>query len=92
MVLEFMHTFFYSMHTMKTRVTLTLAPQTIHEAKKLAHRRHTSVSGLVETLLSEASSEKSKPTFVEKWGGALKLSRRNAGEPLFEALKAKYNL
>ena len=78
------------MHTMKTRVTLTLAPQTLSKAKKLAHHRHTSVSALVETLLSEASAEKGKPGFVEKWSGAFKLSRRNSGKPRFEAMKAKY--
>ena len=82
------------MYTMKTRLTMTLDPKAVRKAKSLAHFRHTSVSGLVEDLLLSARSDESrgKPTFVEKWGGALRLSRRRDDEPRFQGLKAKYGL
>ena len=84
----------YNTHTMKTRVTLTLEPQIVRKAKNLAHRRHTSVSGLVEDLLLSANlTEGNGPSaFVEKWAGSLKLSQSLSHEPRFQALKAKYDL
>jgi hypothetical protein len=89
-----MHTFYYNMHTMKARVTLTLDPKAVRRAKNVAHHRKLSVSGLVEELLlsTDTIDRNAYASFAEKWGGALKLARGKEKEPLFQALKSKYGL
>ena len=43
---------------MKTRVTITLDPEVHRLAKQKARRKHTTVSGLIESLLQSATSTK----------------------------------
>ena len=42
---------------MKTRVTITLDPEVHRLAKQKARRKHTTVSGLIESLLQSATSK-----------------------------------
>ena len=78
---------------MKSRVTLTIAPEIAGRAKKIAHARKTSVSALVEDLIRHTPvSSKLENDFVDKWTGKLRLRRPTKPEPRFEYLKKKYGL
>lgn len=76
------------MHAMKTRVTITLDPDTHRAAKRVARARATTLSGLVETLLA---SEAAKPSasIVDRMVGSASL-RETPGDALAESLRAKY--
>ena len=60
---------------MKNRVTLTIDPEIVRKAKKIAHVRRTSVSALIEDLLRQTpvASHKEKASFVEAWTGKFRL-------------------
>ena len=81
---------------MKTRITLTIDPRVSHRAKQLARQRNTSVSGLVEQFLREATmgeseadaQEKGSPSFSERWAGKVRLATKS--DPRFRRLKSKY--
>ena len=78
---------------MKMRMTLTIEPSISHKAKAVARAKGTSLSGLVETLLSietGALSAKKGIPFVEKWGGKLKLASGSGSR--FDYLKARHGL
>jgi hypothetical protein len=78
---------------MKLRMTLTIEPEISHRAKAFARSRGTSLSGLVESLLSREagieSSEK-KISFGKKWAGRLQIKAKN--EARFTSLKERYGL
>lgn len=82
---------------MKTRVTLTLEPTISHKAKRLARLRNTSVSALVESLLTrETDNVNSEGTqvfqglFSQRWAGKLEL--KASDDTRYLALKEKYRL
>ena len=79
---------------MKNRVTLTIDPQIVKKAKKIAHAQRTSVSALVEGLVRQApaSSRKPESSFVERWSGKFRL--RESGKPdlKLDYLKKRYGL
>jgi hypothetical protein len=80
---------------MKSRVTITLGPDVIQQAKSMARDRKTSLSGLIENLLkhSQDQSQTSNKTisFSRKWAGKLELCKTQ-NDPLLDALKAHHNL
>jgi hypothetical protein len=75
---------------MKTRVTITLDPEVHRLAKQRARRKHTTVSGLIESLIqSEGSS--GKADLVASMTGSASLRDPSPGsDPLYDALQAKY--
>jgi hypothetical protein len=79
---------------MKTRITLTIDPAISHRAKQLARQRNTSVSGLVEQFLRDATAQgpsvgkAGAPPFSVRWAGKLKLAVRNS--PRNRKLRSKY--
>lgn len=79
---------------MKNRITLTIDPEVAKKAKRIAHVRRTSVSGLVEDLIRAVpqSPHKQRASFVDKWTGKLRLKKVPRPDPLFEALKRRYGL
>lgn len=77
------------MHTMKTRVTMTLDPQLHARAKRLARQRRTSVSGLFEAYLREQPDPAGSQ--VEKLIGSGTLKKPGTTpDPRREALIEKY--
>lgn len=77
---------------MKKSFNLTLEPQLVHQVKRIAKKRNTSFSGLVEGLLREAVSETengvSSQPFSARWGGGLKLVDQK--DKRMERLTEKY--
>lgn len=76
------------MHTMKTRVTITIDPSLHARAKRLAKQRRTSVSGLFETLIKE--QPETQTSFVEQMLGSASLRSAKTDDPRRAALRAKY--
>ncbi len=79
---------------MKGRITVTVERGLILKAKRLAHQRGTSLSGLVETSLLALLVAKKEPagSFVERWAGKFSVRENDSNEPRLAALKSKYNL
>ena len=79
---------------MKQRVRLTIDPKVMDKAKQIAQQRHTSVSQLVEELLSRIPqpSAKGSKDLVDKWAGKLTLAPSNPDDPRRERLWKKYGL
>jgi hypothetical protein len=78
---------------MKDRVTLTLDPDTVGRAKKIAHERKTTVSALVEELIRGTPiSGELERDFVDTWTGKLKLRNSSGHDSRFTYLKKKYGL
>ena len=77
---------------MKERVTLTLDRAITHRGKSVARARGTSFSGLVETLLAEATGPRKTAgqDFVAKWAGKFELADLEG--PRGEYLRRKYGL
>lgn len=77
---------------MKERVTLTLDRAITHRGKSVARARGTSFSGLVETLLAEATGPRKTAgeDFAAKWAGKFELADREG--PRGEYLRQKYGL
>ena len=61
---------------MKTKLTLTIDEDVIHEAKQHAASQQTSLSQLVENALSE-QTRSAKPRFGDKWRGRFKAAGRD---------------
>lgn len=80
--------------TMKNRVTLSIDPAVTRRAKKLAHAKRTSVSGLVEQFLRSApiAGEEQTPSFVERWAGKFSVAKSAPRDLRMKALKARYHL
>lgn len=82
---------FNSMY-MKRRVSLTIDPVVMQQARRLAHEMNTSVSQLVEESLqrlSQTPNGKHK-SFIEQWRGKLKLAQRDLKDPRREYLLKRY--
>ena len=79
---------------MKQRVSLTIDPRIMHKAKQIAQQRQTSVSQLVEDLLSRITqpSAKELEDLVDKWAGKLTLAPYDGNDPRRERLWKKYGL
>jgi hypothetical protein len=77
-------------HTMKTRVTITLDPVVHANAKLLARSRGTSVSGLVEEYLRTAAASVG-PSIVDEMIGIAELRDPPRGtDPLYDAIYDKH--
>jgi hypothetical protein len=79
---------------MKDRLTVTIDSELAGQAKRLAHTRNTSVSGVVEESLRNTLRAPSRPvrTFVERWAGRLTVIPDDPQDQRLTALKAKYHL
>ena len=79
---------------MKERVTVTMDRELIVQAKRLAHRTGTSLSGLVEHSLQASLAPRTKPagSFVERWAGKFTVREGGAEDLRLQALKAKHRL
>lgn len=79
---------------MKERITVTVERGLVLKAKKLAHQRGSSLSGLVETSLqaSLVAEKESAGSFVERWAGKFSVREDESNDPRLKALKFKYNL
>jgi hypothetical protein len=77
---------------MKTRVTLTIDPQVLKRARRLAHQREKSVSALVEDLVRSVPlpGEPQPISFTGKWAGRFKLVPDAGDDPLRSKLLQKY--
>jgi hypothetical protein len=78
---------------MKKRVTITLDPGVHARAKRLARKRKTTLSGLVESCLRESSreAEEAGGTLVDEMIGSASLREPpNRSDPLYQALREKY--
>jgi hypothetical protein len=77
---------------MKKSFNLTLEPQLVHQVKRIAKKRNTSFSAMVEGLLREAVSEVeggvASQSFSARWGGGLK--RVDQKGKRMEGLTKKY--
>lgn len=75
----------------KTRVTITLDPEVYRRAKETARNKHTTVSGLIESLLQAESAPLKKKGIVTSMVGSASLrTPARVTDPLHEALTAKY--
>ena len=75
---------------MKTRVTITLDPEIHRLAKKEARKKHTTVSGLIESLLQDEVAS-GNDDWVASMTGIARLKDSPPGvDPLYDALTAKY--
>jgi hypothetical protein len=73
---------------MKTKATISINPDTLSEARKLAKQKKTSVSGLIEVLLNEAVVSMDDP--VKDLIGSAELNAALSGDPLYKKLTEKY--
>jgi len=82
------------MHTMKSRITLTIDPGVAKRAKRIARNRKTNVSALIEELVRNASvtGEEKVHSFVDKWTGKLRVRTPKGSDPRLGALKKRYGL
>jgi hypothetical protein len=75
---------------MKTRITITIDPETHRPAKTAARSQKTSVSGLIESLLRSAAPPPSR-SLVDRLIGSASLRAPEAGtDSLYDALSVKY--
>jgi hypothetical protein len=74
---------------MKIRISVTLDPTVNRKAKKLAVRRGTTVSGLIELLLRQ-EAESSKASSVNKMIGSAQLRDNSKDDPRLSHLRQKY--
>jgi hypothetical protein len=76
---------------MKERVTLTLDPDVVAQAKQLAFARKTNFSALVEELLRNAAGAPQED-IVNKWSGKFRAAESDKSDAKLLALRAKYKL
>ena len=78
---------------MKTRVTITLDPGLLREARAVARLRRTTLSALIEELLEQTIRHDAlhPVNFSQKWAGKFDL-RLSGRDPLLGVLKDKYGL
>ena len=76
---------------MKTRVTITLDPGLLREARAVARLRKTTLSALIEELLEQVTRHDAvhPASFTRKWTGKFDL-RQPDGDPLLGALTDRY--
>lgn len=81
-------------HMMKTKITLTMDPEIVRRAKKLAHARKTNVSALLEGLVRGAPlpGEKERRPFAQRWAGRFRVAPTDPNDARLAALKARYQL
>ena len=72
---------------MKAKLTITVDERVIPEAKRYAKRQGTSLSGLIEQALRDASASET-PAFSTRWRGRFKPARRT--DPRYTRLAKKY--
>jgi hypothetical protein len=79
---------------MKDRLTVTIDAELAGQAKRTAHLRKTSVSGVVEASLRAALRAPVRPTrsFSERWTGKFTLRPDDPADARLSALKAKHHL
>lgn len=75
---------------MKTRVTITLDPDTHRAAKRVARVRSTTFSGLVEGLLASVAQTPVESVVDGMIGSAALRESPPGADPLNDALRAKY--
>lgn len=75
---------------MKTRISITLPPRIHRDAKKLAARRGTTVSGLIESLLSHEAEPLKRPRVDAMIGSAVLRERRQEEDLRLDHLSRKY--
>ncbi len=75
---------------MKTRVTITLDPDIHRLAKQAARKKHTTVSGLIESLLQTEATAPKKDLIASMTGSASLRNPAPGTDPLFDTLAAKY--
>lgn len=69
-------------------------PDVLKKAKRIAHVRKTSVSGLLEDLVRHASVRDSKAgsSFTDQWAGKFRVRQPAKRDPRLQALKTRYGL
>lgn len=79
---------------MKHRVTITLDRDMIIKAKRMAHRRGTSLSGFVASSLQASLRERdtSDQNFAQRWAGKFSVRTSPDIDARLEALKSKHDL
>jgi len=75
---------------MKTRVTITLDPEVHQLAKQRARKKHTTVSGMIESLLNSEIRHKTTDLVAGMTGCASLREPAPGTDPLHDTLKAKY--
>lgn len=76
---------------MKRRVTITLDPRVHDRARQVARARRTTVSGLIEGFLREATPSRATTSVVDRMIGSGTLRDPAPGsDPLFEALRNRH--
>ena len=75
---------------MKTRVTITLDPEVHRLAKRKARKKHTTVSGLIESLLQAETAPRKADLVVSMRGSASLREPAPGTDPHYDAVKAKY--
>ena len=75
---------------MKTRVTITLEPEVHRLAKQTARKKHTTVSGLIESLIQSEGSSGDVDLVASMTGSASLRAPSPGSDPRYDALKAKY--
>ncbi len=78
---------------MKTKVTITLDPLIVKNAKRTARLRKTNLSAMIEGLLAQNTSVLgARPIgFSQKWAGKFEV-RESADDELLNMLKKRYEL
>jgi hypothetical protein len=76
---------------MKARVPITLDPEIHRLVKQTARKKHTTVSGLIESLLKSEAVPQTRGIDASMVGSTSLKSTVPGTDPLFDALKAKYN-
>jgi Family of unknown function (DUF6364) len=78
---------------MKSRVTITLDPGVLEQARTEARLRGISLSALIEDRLKQVLQHSLKPSlsFTKKWAGQLTVRQDNQ-DALLNALKTRFRL
>ena len=79
---------------MKERVTVTVDRDLIIQAKRFAHRRGTSLSGLVENSLKASIIlvPRLDGSFVDRWAGKFEVRSAESHDLRLKALISKHDL
>ncbi len=72
---------------MKAKLTISVDEHVVPQAKRYAQRHGTSLSGLIERALRDASASDA-PTFSTRWRGRFKPARRT--DKRYRLLAKKY--
>ncbi len=75
---------------MKARVTITLDPDVHRLAKQAARNKHTTVSGLIESLLQVEGARSGEDWVSSMTGMDCLRSPAPGTDPLYDSLQAKY--